>query len=57
VPAVRLGPVADILRPLSEYLRAFRAFDFHFFVDHENGPLNLSTGQPAFHKFKVLLQD
>jgi hypothetical protein len=35
VLAVRLKPVADILGPLSEYLRAFRAFDFHFFVDHE----------------------
>jgi hypothetical protein len=37
--AVRLEPVADFLRPLSEYLRAFRAFDFYFFVDHEM-PLN-----------------
>jgi hypothetical protein len=35
VLAVRLEPVADFLRPLSEYLRAFRAFDFYFFVDHE----------------------
>jgi hypothetical protein len=33
--AVRLEPVADFLRPLPEYLRAFRAFDFYFFVDHE----------------------
>jgi hypothetical protein len=38
VLAVRLGSVADILRPLSKYLRAFRAFDFHFFVDHEIAP-------------------
>jgi hypothetical protein len=35
VLAVRLEPIADFLRPLSEYLRAFRAFDFYFFVDHE----------------------
>jgi hypothetical protein len=27
-------PIAGILRPLSEYLRAFRAFDFDFIVDH-----------------------
>jgi hypothetical protein len=33
--AVRLEPVADFLRRLSEYLRAFRASDFYFFVDHE----------------------
>jgi hypothetical protein len=39
VLAVCLEPVADFLRPLSEYLRAFRAFDFYFFVDHEM-PLN-----------------
>jgi hypothetical protein len=39
VLAVRLKPVADFLRPLSEYLRAFCAFDFYFFVDHEM-PLN-----------------
>jgi hypothetical protein len=32
------GSVADILRPLSKYLRAFRAFDSHFFVDHEIAP-------------------
>jgi hypothetical protein len=34
VLAVRLEPIADFLRPLPEYLRAFRAFDFYFFVDH-----------------------
>jgi hypothetical protein len=34
--AVGLEPVADFLRPLAEYLRAFRAFDFYFVVDHEN---------------------
>jgi hypothetical protein len=39
VLAVGLKPVADFLRPLSEYLRAFRAFDFYFVVDHEP-PLN-----------------
>jgi hypothetical protein len=33
--AVRLKSVADFLRPLSKYLRALRAFDFDFFVDHE----------------------
>jgi len=35
VLAVCLEPVADLLRPFSEYLRTFRAFDFHLFVDHE----------------------
>jgi hypothetical protein len=35
VLAVRLEPVADSLSPLPEYLRALRAFDFDFFVDHE----------------------
>jgi hypothetical protein len=35
VLAVRLEPVADFLSPLPEYLRAFRAFDFDLFVDHE----------------------
>jgi hypothetical protein len=35
VLAVRLEPVADFLRALSEYLRAFRASYFYFFVDHE----------------------
>ena len=33
--AVRLEPVADVLSPLPEYLRALRAFDSDFFVDHE----------------------
>jgi hypothetical protein len=36
--AVGLEPVADFLRPLPEHLRAFRAFDFYFFVDHEMPP-------------------
>jgi hypothetical protein len=48
VLAVRLKPVADFLRPLPEYLRAFCAFDFYFFVDHEmflmNGGSLLSLG-------------
>jgi hypothetical protein len=43
VGAVRLEPVADFLRPLSKYLRAFSAFNFYFFVDHENAP-NLNAG-------------
>jgi hypothetical protein len=33
--AVRLEAIADFLRPLSEYLRAFGAFNFYFFVNHE----------------------
>ncbi len=39
VLAVGLEPVTDFLRSLAEYLRAFRAFDFYFVVDHEM-PLN-----------------
>jgi hypothetical protein len=35
VLTVRLKSVADILRPLSEYLRAFGAFDFDFIINHE----------------------
>ena len=35
VPAVRLKPIAYSLRPLPKNLRAFRAFYFDFFVDHE----------------------
>jgi hypothetical protein len=38
VLAVRLVPVADFLRPLPEYLRAFRALDSYFVVDHEMPP-------------------
>jgi hypothetical protein len=34
VLAVRLKSVAYILRPLSEYLRTFCAFDFDFIVNH-----------------------
>jgi hypothetical protein len=48
VLAVGLEPVADFLRPLSEYLRALRAFDFYFVVGHEtpllNGGILLSAG-------------
>jgi hypothetical protein len=33
--AVRLKPVADIPRSLSEKLRAFGAFDFYFIFGHE----------------------
>jgi hypothetical protein len=33
--AIQLEPIADPLRPLSENLRAFRAFDPHFFIGHE----------------------
>jgi hypothetical protein len=44
VMAVRLVPVADSLRPLPEYLRALRASDSYFFLDHEM-PLN---SIPAF---------
>jgi hypothetical protein len=32
--AIRLVFIADILRPLPEYLRAFCAFDFDFIVNH-----------------------
>jgi len=35
VLAVRLKSVTKLLRALSKYLRAFRAFDLYFFVDHE----------------------
>jgi hypothetical protein len=38
VLAVGLEPVADLLRPLPEYLRAFRAFNSYFFFDHEMSP-------------------
>jgi hypothetical protein len=43
VLAVGLVAVADSLRPLAEYLRAFRAFDSYFFVDHEM-PLSSMRG-------------
>jgi hypothetical protein len=36
VLAIQLRPVADRLRPRSENLRAFRAFDLHFLIDHES---------------------
>ncbi|MGO8908133.1 MAG: hypothetical protein ACLQDM_02205 [Bradyrhizobium sp.] len=38
VRTVRLQPVADPVRALAKYLRAFRAFDFDFFIDHEMSP-------------------
>jgi hypothetical protein len=49
VLAVNLEPVADFLRPLPEYLRAFRAFDSYFVFDHEM-PLNsmLAVSSPWF---------
>jgi hypothetical protein len=43
VLAVGLESVADPLRPLSKYLRALRAFDFHFFFDHECTRLNVGS--------------
>jgi hypothetical protein len=48
VLAVGLEPVADFLRPLSENLRAFRAFDLYFVVSHEmpllSGDILLAAG-------------
>jgi len=38
VLAIGLKPVADLLRALAEELRAPRAFDFDFVVDHEISP-------------------
>jgi hypothetical protein len=35
VLAVRLEAIANVSRPLAEYLRAFGAFNFYFFVSHE----------------------
>jgi hypothetical protein len=43
VLAIRLEPVADSLSPLSEYLRAFRAFDFYFVVHDEMPPRSLAA--------------
>ncbi|MGC2810023.1 MAG: hypothetical protein WA303_06555 [Bradyrhizobium sp.] len=40
--AVDLEAVADFLRALTEKLRAFRTFDFDFFIDHGIGPKNIS---------------
>jgi hypothetical protein len=48
VLAVGLEAVADLLRPLPEYLRALRALDSYFILDHEMSlkmPLN---SMPAF---------
>lgn len=44
VLAVGLKAVADFFRPLSEYLRAFRAFDFYSVVDQEIRPEILIFG-------------
>jgi hypothetical protein len=38
VLAVGLEPIAEFLRALSKYLRAFRAFDLYFVIDHEMPP-------------------
>jgi hypothetical protein len=38
VLAVRLESIADFLRPLPEYLGAFRALDSYFFLNHEMSP-------------------
>ncbi|MGB9115239.1 hypothetical protein [Bradyrhizobium sp.] len=38
VRAIGLKPVADPVRALAKYLRAFRALDFDFFIDHEMLP-------------------
>jgi hypothetical protein len=43
--AVHLKSVADILRSLTEYLRALRAFYLDFFVDHEMCPKTHSAIQ------------
>jgi hypothetical protein len=46
VLAVGLESVADVLRPLPEYLEAFGTFDFDFFVDHER-PCDTAILRPA----------
>jgi hypothetical protein len=50
VPAVGLKSVADFLRPLPEDLRALRAFDFYFFVNH--GMPEGLKGQLSASEFK-----
>jgi hypothetical protein len=55
VLAVRLKPVADFLRALSEYLGAFRAFDFYFFFNHEICPANRSQ-HSAFPRLRACLR-
>jgi hypothetical protein len=42
VLAVGLESIAEFLRALPKYLRAFRAFDPYFVIDHE---LPLNSGQ------------
>jgi hypothetical protein len=54
VLAVRLEPVADFLRALSGYLRAFRASYFYFFVDHEM--LLTEWQHPAFLSLRACLR-
>jgi hypothetical protein len=49
--AAHLKSVADSLRSLTEYLRALRAFDFDFFVNHEMCPKNTF----CYPEFKRLL--
>jgi hypothetical protein len=41
--AVCLKPIPDFLCPLSEYMRALRAFYSHFFINHE-----MPSVDPAF---------
>src|SRR5438105_7988068 len=56
VLAVRLEPVADLLRPLAEYLRALRAFDSYFFVHREMLLNSINTIQcrySAFHRLRA----
>jgi hypothetical protein len=48
---VGLKPVADSLGALAKYLRAFRAFDSDFFVDHEM--LLNSEWQSAFQGLRA----
>jgi hypothetical protein len=52
VQTIYLKTVADFLRPFSKYLRAFRAFDFYFFVNHEM-PLDFAP-ELAFARLKGL---
>jgi hypothetical protein len=53
VLAVRLKSVTNFLRSLSEYLRAFRAFDFYFFVNH--GMPQKAKRAFSYSEFKGLL--
>jgi hypothetical protein len=53
VLAVRLEAIADFLRPLSEYLRAFGAFNFYFFVNHEMSLISMPHS--AFQSLRACL--